>query len=92
MVERGERRRFCSGWGPASRPGPTHACHLVSKGHGLVRVLRCDVRHNIMQKRGLLSALWRGDRAAPPPHPQTRVPATQSFYKRERPVANACEI
>ena len=25
MVERGEGRRFYSGWGPASRPGPTHA-------------------------------------------------------------------
>ena len=28
--------------------------HLVPKGHGLVRVLRCDVRHNILQERGLL--------------------------------------
>ena len=28
--------------------------HLVPKGHGLVRVLRCDVRHNVLQERGLL--------------------------------------
>ena len=53
MVVRGEGRRFCSGWGPASRAGPTHT-HLVPKGHGVVRVLRCDVRHNVLQERGLL--------------------------------------
>ena len=28
--------------------------HLIPKGHGLVRVLRCDVRHNILQERGFL--------------------------------------
>ena len=28
--------------------------HLVPKGHGLVRVLRCDVRHKVLQERGLL--------------------------------------
>ena len=45
--------RFCCGWGSASRPEVSHT-HLVPKGHGLVRVLRCDVRHNILQERGLL--------------------------------------
>ena len=28
--------------------------HLIPKGHGLVRVLCCNVRHNILQERGLL--------------------------------------
>ena len=57
--------------------------HLVPKEHGLVRVLRCDVRHNNLQERGLLRYFFflessnhqlpslAGHQEPPVPHPVT---------------------
>ena len=47
----------------ASAPVKAFTC----KGHGLVRVLRCDIlHHNILQERGLLRLGEKTERHRPP--------------------------
>ena len=56
--------------------------HLVPKIHGMVRVLRCDVRHNILQERGLLRFGEETEWHRPPS--ANLITATQSFSTCER--------
>ena len=60
-VGRERERRWGGGFvvGGARLVARVPHTHLVPKGHGLVRVLRCDVRHNVLQERGAFSALAR---------------------------------